>query len=357
MKKISKYCISQIKYIIQKIHFLKKIHQLLKYNKTKSIDEGYKKDIRMFWNKYGVNINYNWHRWYSINNSLNDIMYISEDVFYLQILPFYNKLELRKAYEDKALLNVLFPNVKQPITIFKNINGIYYNDLFSIISLEESVARCRGKKVIIKPSIDSGGGKNIHFVNMENEVDDLKLKVILEGFKKDYVVQEVLEQHADLGLYNPESVNTVRVMSFLYDNKISIISSVFRMGTNGSKVDNSSLGGIACGIFPDGTLKEYAYDKMGNKLMSHPQGITFKNRMIPKYNQIIDIVKREHQKLGHFKIISWDFAVDNTDTPVLIECNLGYQEINFHQLNNGPLFGELTSKILEDVFLKNSINC
>lgn len=36
----------------------------------------------------------------------------------------------------------------------------------------------------------------------------------------------------------------------------------------------------------------------------------------------------------------------------VIELNLGAQEINFHQKTNGPLFGDLTEKVLERVFLK-----
>lgn len=38
--------------------------------------------------------------------------------------------------------------------------------------------------------------------------------------------------------------------------------------------------------------------------------------------------------------------------PVLIEANLRYGELDFHQLNNGPVFGKDTKKILDEVFGK-----
>ncbi len=36
----------------------------------------------------------------------------------------------------------------------------------------------------------------------------------------------------------------------------------------------------------------------------------------------------------------------------MIEANLNQGELDFHQLNNGPLFGEDTIKVLDEVFGK-----
>ena len=54
----------------------------------------------------------------------------------------------------------------------------------------------------------------------------------------------------------------------------------------------------------------------------------------------------------HFKMVSWDFAVNEHGNPIMIEANLCLGELDFHQLNNGPLFGEDTKKILDEVFQK-----
>jgi hypothetical protein len=48
--------------------------------------------------------------------------------------------------------------------------------------------------------------------------------------------------------------------------------------------------------------------------------------------------------------VSWDIAFDEQENPVLIEANLKDGELDFHQLNNGPLFGDDTEKILDEVF-------
>ena len=57
------------------------------------------------------------------------------------------------------------------------------------------------------------------------------------------------------------------------------------------------------------------------------------------------------QNFPHFRLISWDIALDKNNNPIIIEANLKYGEIDFHQLNNGPLFGDDTKEILNEVFV------
>ncbi|WZL78695.1 hypothetical protein QBE55_00540 [Eubacteriales bacterium mix99] len=50
----------------------------------------------------------------------------------------------------------------------------------------------------------------------------------------------------------------------------------------------------------------------------------------------------------HFRIIGWDFSVDELGDPVLIEYN-GAPGMN--QISRGPLFGDLTEPALNTIFL------
>ena len=52
-------------------------------------------------------------------------------------------------------------------------------------------------------------------------------------------------------------------------------------------------------------------------------------------------------------MVSWDFAVDQDGAPVFIEANLNVGGVHINQINNGPLFGEDTKMILDEVFAKN----
>lgn len=61
-------------------------------------------------------------------------------------------------------------------------------------------------------------------------------------------------------------------------------------------------------------------------------------------------MKECHPRIGNFRLVSWDIAIDKNGNAVLIEANMRKGGINFHQFNNGPLFGNLTERVLEEVF-------
>lgn len=167
----------------------------------------------------------------------------------------------------------------------------------------------------------------------------------------DLVVQEPIKQCKELNSVNSSSVNTVRILTLLRNKEVKAYSAVLRMGIDGAKVDNASSGGITCGINSDGTLKDVAYSAKGVKYELHPtSGVNFGTIKIPSYGKAVDLVKSIHPRLGHFKLVSWDIAIDEYNEPVLIEANLHYGELDFHQLNNGPLFGDDTEEILNEVF-------
>jgi hypothetical protein len=324
----------------------------MKLKKTDFIDSNYKRHIKEYWNRYNLRINLDWHKWYYSRNGIKDVRYIPEYIYYCYIESYFNRATLNEAYSDKAIHNILFSDIKRPTTIAKNVGGVFYDDKFDLISLDEIIDHYnKKKKIVIKPTIESGGGRNICFIDNEEIADThCELIRIITEFKQDFIIQEVIDQHPELKVINPQSVNTIRVMSIFLNGKVHIISPRLRMGVNGSKVDNVSVGGLSCGIMEDGRLRKYAFDTFGICFEKHPQGFVFEGKRVPSYDKIVNIIKKEHIKFGHFKLISWDFAVDINAEPILIEINLRFQGINGGQLCNGPLFGDLTDEILREVF-------
>lgn len=168
----------------------------------------------------------------------------------------------------------------------------------------------------------------------------------------DVIIQESLAQCKVLSQFNPSSLNTIRFMSLLGgDGSVTPVSAVLRMGVGGSKVDNLHSGGIVVGITPDGILRETGYNMRGDSFKSHPDtGISFAGISIPGYSKIMDILTRIHPMVPYFRLVSWDFAIDSANNPRLVEANLASGGIDVHQLANGPVFGALTNKILQEVY-------
>ena len=94
------------------------------------------------------------------------------------------------------------------------------------------------------------------------------------------------------------------------------------------------------------TLK--AMDKLSQWTERHPGGAVFSEIKIPSYDRVISLIKRAHKDIPHFRIIGWDFAIDEVGDPVFIEYN-GAPGMN--QVSCGPLFGDLTEPVLDEIFL------
>lgn len=104
-----------------------------------------------------------------------------------------------------------------------------------------------------------------------------------------------------------------------------------------------------------GTLKKYATDcYTGEHFEKHPQGFVFDGFEVPGYNKTVDLVKKIHLLIPHFRLVSWDLAVGEDGEPMLVEANMRNGMIQLNQFNNGPLFGEMTERVLDEVFGKTS---
>ena len=127
-----------------------------------------------------------------------------------------------------------------------------------------------------------------------------------------------------------------------------------RMGVGGEKVDNASKGGIACGIDENGMLKKYAHKLTGQKFEKHPtNGFVFEGYLLPSVDKAWALVKKAHLMVPHFKMVSWDVSILENGEPIMVEANLAKGTSELHQFCNGPLFGDDTKKILDEVFGKN----
>ena len=159
-----------------------------------------------------------------------------------------------------------------------------------------------------------------------------------------------MAQHETLATFNPNSVNTLRFYTFLFKNKVHILSAILRVGGGSNEMDNVSQGGYQCTILEGGQLARYAISKLGgtwHNVEECPSGMRFADVRIPNYDRIADAVCAVAAKMSHFKIVGWDIAVAPDAEPVLIEYNVIPGQ---SQGTCGPSFGDLTDEVLEEVF-------
>lgn len=327
---------------------LKAKQTIYPYNKT---SKPYRQTISDF---FGGGKSVQWSEFYNHFRPMNDdkynCHYIPDNIYYGIIDIFYNDYTKCLAVDDKNLYDFYFKDIRIPKTILRKSNDVLMDEGYNIINIKQitDIISQVEHGVIIKKSTISEGGKNIHIWTPKDTIDNLI--EILNNYT-DCVVQNLIEQHESLSYLHKDSVNTIRIITWNRKNQIIPLSSIVRMGVNGSKVDNASSGGIFCGINEDGSLKDTAYNTRGESFVRHPQGAEFKGHRIPNFDKCLKLVTSLAPRFSAFsRLTSWDITLDKDGEPTIIEANLAYGELDFHQIANGPLFGAYTEEMLNEVF-------
>lgn len=320
---------------------------------SKPLSPSQRDEILAYWNQYTpVKRHLRWFEFYhdTCPDSRQLKYYIPDSIHFADIDFHFTSPRQSAQIDDKNLYDLYFHDVKRPETILRKVGGELLDKDYRPVTAEQAMALYTQAGVVVsKAAKDAVGGHSIRFLDSK-ECSPADFIRFLEN-KDHIVVQRVLQQHETLNLIHRDSINTIRIMTLLLDGQVHILSSVLRMGQNGARVDNASSGGLVCGIQDDGTLKEVAYDKNGNRRTEHPQGGAFKGIRLEGFDKCRDLVRRLAGRMcTTSRLISWDLSVDPSGDPVLIEVNLTYGELDFHQLCNGPIFGHMTDKVLSRVF-------
>jgi hypothetical protein len=139
-----------------------------------------------------------------------------------------------------------------------------------------------------------------------------------------YLFQERIRQHESVSALHPESVNSVRLLTFATGSTIELFAAAMRIGTRGKNVDNWAAGGVIVGIDAErGELRGEAFHKpgYGRRVQRHPDsGIAFQGFKIPYFAESVALVSRLHGYLRDIHSIGWDVAI-TPEGPIIIEGN------------------------------------
>lgn len=329
--------------------YRQKISRKCKEFKCKPLTENQKSEVINYYASFGFNnVCLDWHKFHTHLTGKFYKEYIPEDIFHNYLIPSLNMTIMYPGLMDKNLLTSIFRNIRQPEIVVKNINGLYLDSSNSkLLNKEEVIQLCkRYSKLIIKPSIDSGGGKKVVVFELNGDKtshQNMSLVDLISSYGSNFVIQKLIIQHERMSLLNPTSVNTIRTKSLIVDGQVEILKHFVRIGSLNATIDNIKTGGILCKVGDDGKLVKMGYDRNHYPIEYAPTSIRLEGFEIPSFQKIEDLIKKIHLQVPHFKLISWDVAIDSTGEPVLIEYNTigqGYGE------EYGPIFGKFTNQVL-----------
>lgn len=301
------------------------------------------KDIESFFKKCGYRTNTKYHQWYYSVTGLHDVRFLPDWFLSCELSAKLNDLRMADAWTDKAYLERYIPGSRNPFTLLRNVNGELLDHAFEPISVDNAQGILNDEeRVIVKPSVESGGGMNVNAFN-----SPLSYEALLSRYRSNFVVQHVLKQHPSTAVFNESSVNTIRIISMLWGGVVHICGIMLRTGINGAITDNVSHGqGLSFMLYPDGKIGKVCYSFEGLAFDTVQHFGVNPDHHVASVIKAIEFIKYHHKRLLYFKLIAWDIAIEEDGEVTLVEYNTSSIGITLFQYNVGPLFGELTQEVL-----------
>ena len=238
---------------------------------------------------------------------------------------------------------------------YKVFKKYYKRDLICIKDIEDKKTFLKfienKEKFIIKP-FDGHSGDGIEIIKVNN----FKTKEELFNYTIEripFVAEELINQSNDLGCFHKESVNTIRVVTFQYKESTSILWTFLRTGQGDSNVDNMGASGLGALINPEnGVVMTDGFDWHNKKTKVHPDSnIQFKSFQIPKWDELLKMVKELSSELSQMHCVGWDLALTDKGW-VLVEGNARPQCVavqTFSGKGYRPVFDKMYNLIKKDI--------
>lgn len=309
----------------------------------------YDKQINPYFEKWGFRFSMMEAEYFSQCTGVESDLYVPTGLFNHYILPYLNNTSWRIGFADKNIARRMldidnaqnFIDVVFPECIVSCQNGRYFVGYDRLASFEEVVEKVItfNDDFIIKPSVDSSHGHGVRKI-AASEINREAIVSLFKDYGKNFTVQKVIKQHPTLALFNPTSVNTIRITTYQdFNNKIKILYAAQRFGGKGKIYDNADdpkgSGGF-CAIDMDGTINRVVHHYRNQETGVLSDCIPEK---IPNFEKIKDAVVYLHSRFPHFGLIGWDASLTPDGHPIIIEYNF-VPGIGTGQLANHPFFSK-----------------
>lgn len=301
--------------------------------------------------------NIGWNMLLCTQTGIMSEKFIPEDVFVNHIEPRLNNVHHARSFQEKNNYDTIFQDIRRPETLVRYVNGTYYNAHYEHISIKEvrNILAAHNKPLLLKPTLFSGMGRGIEIFQSGQEEELINFIHKNKSTHYTSIVQSWVNQHPELAKVYSGSVNTLKTITLRIDGKIVHLMTRLNFGGGTSHTDKI---GYIVGVNENGDVQEVAFNKqtLKKQKMHNDSEIAFGSIHVPSFDMAVSMCKKAHQRLLHFDMVSWDIAIDSEGIPVLIELNIKSQGIVQMQLTNGPLFGEHTEKILQNMNLNLYFN-
>lgn len=252
--------------------------------------------------------------------------------------------KLRYGYDDFLSNSQIIELVSDKYLCYSRLKPYYKREVLGCYLQSDVSNFCKfvqHNHIFIYKPLASDCGKGVKKVTLTNE-RDAKLFFDENIATGPFVVEQLIEQNKVMASLHPQSINTVRIATFTYKGKVSILATSLRIGVGDSVADNAGSGGIFTSIDSEtGVVICQACNYRGEKFIKHPDtGVIIPGFQIPAWDALKEIVYKVACEIENAVLLSWDFSLSMSGW-VIVEVNTGGDWIILQAAQKEPLKNKL----------------
>ncbi|MCD2137385.1 sugar-transfer associated ATP-grasp domain-containing protein [Salinicoccus halitifaciens] len=329
-----------------------------------NIDESFLKEVDSYWSpKTERKIDKGLYTAFMNLHGIKEPKLITGSVMRYEVLPVFNDYDMTGYYGDKNIYDLIIDRSRSAVTVVRSIRGQYFDADYNTISPETALELLSKNEngLIIKPS-KGNNGSGIAKLELKGDkvlFEDKYISVerLLKKFRGNFIVQEMLKQHPNMAAPHPASVNTIRMVTFRWNNEIKYLLAFARFGSGDDIRDNANVDSSPrIGVKDTGEFFDFGIGQSGEKFTEHPTtGFKFSDlKPIPNYEEFKKFVTDSHKHFIHLDFVSWDIAVGTDGKPVFIEANFAGSTAFYQLVSQKPMFGDMTEEVMK--YVKETID-
>lgn len=225
-------------------------------------------------------------------------------------------------FDNKSIFNDIFKDyLKREYLILNRSN---YEDFKKFMKGKE--------RIFAKPnSMESGKGIERLAKKDFKNLKDMWNYLNREDKPFDLIEQEIIQHEALSKLY-PPAVNTLRIVTLVYEGVAHAVYCTVKTGNLGKYVDNVENDGVCCPVdMETGVITGIGHTSKLINYEAHPYtGVKFVGYKLPYIKEAVELVKKAALEVKEIGFVGWDVFI-TPDGPGIIEGN-DYPGYDFTQL-------------------------
>ena len=217
----------------------------------------------------------------------------------------FNKFETYKRFRNEFSRDVILCRSMDDYPVFRNFIN-------------------KHREFVIKP-IDLSCGKGVRKL-FASSLEDAELKKLLSSIldeiktcesaysknsEKTVVIEELIDQDERMAVFNPESINAIRLTTVRTGSEIKAYHPWFKIGCGGHFLTSASFGTMVAGVNSQtGIVETPGFKENGEKWIKHPDSqIAILGFKIPEWDTLLSFANECAEKIPEMSYVGWDFAL------------------------------------------------